>query len=361
MRTALGTVAFLAFAADAALAAGPGLTHGNAELKSCGPMAFGPNGVLFIADPQASAVFAIDTRDATNGGPATYKFAKIDDRIASLLGTTASELEIKDVVVNPTSGQVYFSVARGKGPQAMPVILRLNRQGEVSEFPLKDVDYAKATLPDPSPAPKPSSGGRAPTPAITGLAFVNGKLYVAALSNEEFASTFRAIPYPFANVEKGTTVEIFHGSHGRLETKAPIRSFTAYDIAGDANLLAAYTCTPLVKIPVSQLTAGSKIKGTTIAELGNRNTPLDMVVYNKGGKDYLLMINDQRGVMKIDLEKIGSVDGITARVPDKAGLPYETISKFGKVVQLSKLDGQHGVILVKDDAGRFNLETIELP
>ena len=50
-----------------------------------------------------------------------------------------------------------------------------------------------------------------------------------------------------------------------------------------------------------------------------------MVVYNKGGKDYLLMINDNRGVMKIDLSKIGTIDGITARVNGHAGLPYETI------------------------------------
>jgi peptide-methionine (R)-S-oxide reductase len=30
--------------------------------------------------------------------------------------------------------------------------------------------------------------------------------------------------------------------------------------------MAAYTCTPLVKIPVADLKAGAKVKGTTIAE-----------------------------------------------------------------------------------------------
>jgi hypothetical protein len=90
-------------------------------------------------------------------------------------------------------------------------------------------------------------------------------------------------------------------------TNAPIRTFTPYEIAGNAHLLAAYTCTPLVKIPVSDLKPGAKVKGTTVAELGNGNTPLDMVVYNKGGKDYLLMINTSRGVMKIDLEKVGTI------------------------------------------------------
>jgi hypothetical protein len=368
MRNVLSSAALLGAAlfASPLLAAEPnsGFTQGTADLKSAGPMAFGPNGVLFIGDPQASAVFAIDTGDTTPSGASNYKMAKVDDRIAGLLGTSAGELDIKDVVVNPSSTQVYFSVARGKGPQAPPIILRLNRQGEFSEVPLKDVKYAKATLPDPAPAVNgaPSAAGRPqrPRPAITGLAFIDGKLYVAALSNEEFSSTFRAIPFPFADVAKGTTVEIFHGSHGKLETNSPIRSFTSYEIAGNANLLAAYTCTPLVKIPVTDLKPGAKIKGTTVAELGNRNTPLDMIVYNKGGKDYLIMINDNRGVMKIDLEKIGTIDGITARVAEKAGLPYTTIPDLNGVVQMSKLDGSHAVILVKTENG-FNLETIEMP
>ena len=45
-------------------------------------------------------------------------------------------------------------------------------------------------------------------------------------------------------------------------------------------------------------------KGKTIAELGNRNKPLDMISYKKEGKDYLLMANSSRGVMKISTENI---------------------------------------------------------
>jgi hypothetical protein len=362
---ALVGLALTASTAPAAPVAAPvdfGLKLGTPDLKSAGAIAFGPAGILFIADPQGGAVFAIDTGDKANGtahGP--VKMTKADERMAGLLGTTASEIAIADMAVNPASGNVYFSVGRGRGPQAPPVILKLNRQGEFSEVPLKDVPFAKAMLPDPAKPRPGAQGSRMRAPAITGLAYIGGKLYVAALSNEEFASTFRAIPFPFAEVAKGTTVEIYHGSHGRVETNAPIRSFTSYQIAGDANLLAAYTCTPLVKIPVTDLKPGAKIKGTTVAELGNRNTPLDMVVYNKGGKDYLLMINDNRGVMKVDLEKIGTIDGITAHVQGTAGLPYEKIPDLKGVVQMSKLDNGHALILVKADGGTHNLETIELP
>ena len=35
--------------------------------------------------------------------------------------------------------------------------------------------------------------------------------------------------------------------------------------------------------------AGQKIRGKTVAELGNRNSPLDMIVYEKDGKQFLLL------------------------------------------------------------------------
>jgi len=59
----------------------------------------------------------------------------------------------------------------------------------------------------------------------------------------------------------------------------------------------------VVRIPMSSLKAGEKVNGVTVAELGNGNRPLDMIVYTKGGKDYLLMANNKRGVMKVDLAR----------------------------------------------------------
>jgi len=132
-------------------------------------------------------------------------------------------------------------------------------------------------------------------------------------------------------------------------------------VNGEDTVMAAYTCTPLVKIPVKDLQAGAKVKGTTIAELGNRNNPLDMIVYTKGGKDYILMANSARGVMKIPAEGFASAEPITARPStETAGVKYETISELKNVMQLDKLDGERALILVKTDAG-FDLKTIPLP
>ena len=61
-----------------------------------------------------------------------------------------------------------------------------------------------------------------------------------------------------------------------------------------------------MKIPVSDLKPGAQVKGTTIAELGNRNRPIDMIVYEKGGKHFILMANSSRGVMKLKADNLES-------------------------------------------------------
>ncbi len=136
--------------------------------------------------------------------------------------------------------------------------------------------------------------------------------------------------------------------------------FASYKIGDEDQILAAYTCTPLVKFPVSQLKSGEKIKGTTVAELGNRNRPLSMIVYQKNGKDYVLMANSSRGLMKIKLEGVDKIEGISSPVPDKAGLTYDTIKGMAGVQKLNAFDKDHAVVLI-NAKGTTNLETIELP
>jgi hypothetical protein len=359
------TLRVLAALCGLALLAAPALTadstagmmQGTPDLKSAGPLAFGPDGILFVGDPAGAAIFAIDTGDKAATGKGHVKVAKIDQRMASLVGTTPADLNIADMAVNPASGNVYFSVGRGRGPEASPALIRLDRKGDVTEIPLKDVKFSKAVLPN----PKTQFTGRGSrTDVLTNMAYIDGKLFVAGLSNEEFASKLRVIQFPFRKVDRGASIEIYHGAHGKLETNAPVRTLTPFEIAGEAQLLCAYTCTPLVRIPVAQLKDGEKVKGVTVAELGNRNQPLDMVPYNKDGKDYLLIANSARGVMKVDLSKVGTVESISTRINDTAGLQYETVKDLKGVVQLSRLDAGHALALVKD-GNSHNLETIHLP
>ena len=59
---------------------------------------------------------------------------------------------------------------------------------------------------------------------IVDLKFHAGELFVAGVSNQEFSSTLRRIPYPFTGNASETQVEIYHVAHGVYETRAPIRT-----------------------------------------------------------------------------------------------------------------------------------------
>ena len=345
--------------AAVALAAVPvvagGLTKGAPDWKSAGPIAFGPDGLLLLSDTKGAAVFAVETGDRKAGADAgALKVEAVNEKVAALLGTTPDKIAIVDLAVNPASGKAYLSVTRGKGTEAQPALVRVERDGKLQLVALDDVTFSKADLPN-------AASGRSQAEVITDLAYVDGRVIVAGLSNEEFASRLLAMPFPFTDSSEGTSVEIFHGAHGKFETKSPVRTFVPYAIKGESFLLAAYTCTPLVKIPVAQIKNGSHLKGTTIAELGNMNKPLDLIAYSKGGEDFLLMANSNRGVMKIPAKEVGTAEGITKRVADKQGLSYETLKDLKGVTQLDKLDATHAVILVQAANGAANLETIDLP
>jgi len=363
---ALGMAVGRASAAEADLTSS--LKKGTVELKSAGPLAFGPQGILFIGDPKTATIHALDTGDRS--APETKdrpKVEGIDGKVASLLGVEAEDVQIKDLAVNPISGTTYLSVARGKGPTAAAVLLSLTRAGKLAEVPLKDVKTASAAIPNAPKDQEPAKGGRGfrgnpRLEAITHMAYFKGRVLVAGLSNEEFSSKLRSIPFPFDETEKGkgTSIGFYHGAHGKFETTTPIRVFATYKIGDEDHLLAAYQCTPLVKIPVSQLKAGEKIKGTTVAELGNRNRPLSMIVYNKGGKDYVLMANNSRGLMKIQLEGVEKIEAISSQIKGTAGLKYDKVEGMSGVQKLDAFDKDHALVLVRA-GGKLNLETIELP
>ncbi len=326
---------------------------GTPEIKSITALAFNADGVLFVGDSVAAKVYAIETGDAKGAAKVDLKVEKLTDQIGSMIGVPADQVSIADVKVNPVSGTVYIAARRGASPTAEAVLIKLTSEGKLQEFGLKDVMYSMVEL--------PNANNQKRAEAITSLGFSNGKLIVAGLANEEFASTLRVIPFPFESDGKATGVKIFHGAHGKFETQAPVRTFTTYKIGDAEHVVAAYTCTPLVKFPVGDLQPGNKVTGTTIAELGNRNRPLDMFVYKKDGKDFVLMANSARGVMKISTDNFEIKDGIVEKPKSAtAGSKYETIEGWTGVEQLDKLSDSHAIVLMKTDAG-YTLKSVELP
>src|SRR6476659_1059612 len=113
---------------------------GKAGLKSAGALAVGPDGVLFVGDSTGAAIYALDVNDrATAKSSGSLEVKGINDKIAAMLGTAADQIAINDVVVNPASKNVYMAVSRGKGTDAVPVILRVTPAGQISEVALDNV------------------------------------------------------------------------------------------------------------------------------------------------------------------------------------------------------------------------------
>jgi len=357
---ALTTYAPLAPSGVAALGAATG-----PQLRSIGPLAFAPDGMMYAADSLGSTIYALDLgTQATGGAPGTANVAGIDQKIAAMLGTEAKDIAITDLVVHPGTHNSYIAVMRGQGPSAKPALLRVDGAGKIALVTTETLPYTSVTLAN----VKPASGSETDffgqrTQSITQVKYANGRVYVSGLSNEEFASKMWSVPYPFTKADAGTSLEIFHDNHQQLETRAPMYAFVPYSIGGQSFIIGAYTCTPLVKFPIADLkpNPGGKYRGATIAELGAGNRPIDMVVYNKGGKDYLLMANTSRGVMKIATDTFGSAKAITTPSnAETAGVPFETVRSMQGVQQLDVLDATHSIVLQKQGASA-NLQAVDLP
>jgi len=341
-----------------------GLKQGAPDLMSAGPLAFAPGGILLVGDTKAAAIFAIDTGDKT-GDPkkVEIKIEGLQQKLADLLASSAPQIQVNDMAVNPASGNVYLSVSYGTSPAS--AIVKIDSANKITKLDLAKIGFSKAVLPN-APEDKVVGEGRRQAnrrnESITDLAYVNGQVIVSGLSSAAAPSTVRALAFPFVDADPGMSLEIYHGAHGKLEDYAPIRTFVPMTINGEATILAGFTCTPLVRIPLSSITAGKKTRGTTVAELGNRNKPLDMIHYEKDGKEYLLMANSARGVMKISTENIDRKEGIENPVKsEREGQAYETIESLKGTVQLDRLNDKNAIVIIQVEGGPMDIRTVPLP
>src|SRR4051812_458938 len=113
-----------------------GLEIGSPRLESVGPLAFGPPGILFVADNVGAAIFAIGLGEADAAEPGPIEVDKLDTRLAAYLGCPRDEVFIRDLKVRPATQDVYLSVTRGSGVAALSVLLLLRADGTLAEAPL---------------------------------------------------------------------------------------------------------------------------------------------------------------------------------------------------------------------------------
>lgn len=345
-------------------------TKGRPEIRSFSSLAFGPDGVLFVGDGKGGAVFALDLDDKQAREIKEPKpIEDVEGQLAALLGATSQDVMIHDLAVNPLSKRPYLAVSRGRAGWNMQWLLpndvadasalvRYDADGKPSLVDLASVRYARVTLPNPIDPAKQVEWKKASlrADAITDMAYSDGTLYVAGLSNEEFAATLWRVAYPFAGPVAATTIENYHGAHGKYETEAPVRTFVPYALKGKPQLLAAYLCTPLVTFALDGLKDRQHVRGRTVAEFGSGNYPLDMIVYRKDGREKLLIANSSLPLMIVDPKDIEAYEGTIDREVEgyTAGVRYEIRSGAG-VQQLDNLGESHVVVLRRLAGGRLDL------
>jgi hypothetical protein len=349
-----------------------GLQVGQPALKSVGPITFGPDGILFVADNAAATIFAIDVQDSeTPRETRPINIDGLDTRLAAYLGCPRENVVIRDMAVHPSSENVYLSVMRGTGSEAIPLLLKVDRDGTLSEVVLDDVPFSQTAVKSPAvenserAEARPGRGregdgtdpgadvkarivaDRRNSVAVTDLAYVDGMLLVAGSSNEEFASTLRRIPFPFSGDALSNSLEIYHVSHSRYETAAPIRTFMPY--AGNTSILASYTCTPVVHFSLSDIQSGTQLKGRTVAELGSGNTPIGIVSYKRDGEEYLLISNTKHPLLRIACNDVDRQEGLT-QPKEPRGVPREELPHPG-VSHMANLNGSYVVMMQQEEVG----------
>jgi hypothetical protein len=294
-----------------------------------------------------------------------------DAKTASLLGVERDDVLVRGFAVHPRSRAVYVSVARGRGTEAAPALVRVAADGEVTVVELEGAPFARTALDD-APAPNDERQdvwidgtgdvietreiagvtlqlSRVPLgrSTITDMAWVDGALLVAGTSNEEFSSRLRRVPFPFGGEVQAASLEIYHVDHGRYETASPIRALIPFD--GGRSVLATYTCTPVVHFPVSDLEPGALVRGRTVGELGPMNQPLGLVSYDHDGQEFLLVSGTRHPLMKIPAAAVAGQEPLTERL-EPVGLPREELDHPG-VTWMANLDRTNVVVLQREGSG----------
>jgi hypothetical protein len=327
-----------------------GMSTAAIELRSAGVMQFGPDGTLFLADPMAATVYAIDVAEAFRDTTVTgVRIDDLDVKLAAGLGVSREDIRIVDMAAHPISQTLYFSLTRGRGDNAVPLLVSITKADEVVKvLPLENIRHSKASVADaPAPDKKTPWGQPSRGMSITDLALFDGELYIAGLSNEEFASTLRRMPYPFGRAALSTSVEVYHTSHDRYETASPIESFLPMMLNNRPSLLAGYGCSPIAVFSRDDLAGKGKARGRTVAEIGGGSRPLDMIRYTTSGKEYVLIANSDRTLTRFEAKDFASSPALTTPVAGayvQAGTPYLSIATFG-VMQLDHLNARNAVLM----------------
>ncbi|MEO0382489.1 MAG: hypothetical protein AAF234_02965 [Pseudomonadota bacterium] len=301
----------IALAAATSLATGALAQEAELDLRFAGALEFSDDGTLFVGDNYSGAIYAFDlTEGDTPEQVMPVNIADIDVRIADALGVAQSALAINDMAVHPITADIYISVTRIGNFESAPAIMRVSQTAEIELMDLAALDFDMQMLehyPDQETTFRPRGLGQNPplvrdiakgditisSLAIMDMEYHDGELFVAGVAFDNFLSTLRRMDFPFTAEQTAANVEMYHISHDQYETRAPIRAMSIHEIDGEMQLVAAYTCSPVVLIGLDDIVDGAQISARTIMDYGN-GQPMDMVAFQYQGEEMLFLTNNSR-------------------------------------------------------------------
>jgi len=338
-----------------------------AAMQSATKLTFGDAKTLFVADWKGARIYALPVAAPAKAAGKPFNLMDVQGPIARLLGVAPAALRFEDLAVQPDSEIAYVALTvRGAKGKASPAIVRIDATGKLSRVDLGKAASSAAITDAPAADLAFWRDLPAQTLTVTDMRFHQNKLYVAGLSNRSFASTLRVYDYPFSGKTQATTVEMYHPVHNEVETRAPIRSMAVMTIAGEPTLVAAYTCTPLVTIPLKDLKDGAHIVAKTVGEMGWGSAPNGLVTFKQGEAEFALLVNSSRSadlLSAADLDAGAAAPGLTTPI-DWPSKPYlgvkATMTPLAAVLRIDNLNPQLLLALRRDDAGG-NMQLVSIP
>lgn len=357
----------------------------SVDMRFAGALTFSDEGVLFVGDNHNGAIYAFEIPgEEPSGQTVPVSIRNIDAKIAELLGVRSAAVEINDMAVHPVSREIYISISRIESFASKPAIVKISTDQHISlldtaslafqmqllnEFPAEGTEFqVRGSGPGPLLPRDMAKGAIAiRSLAIMDLEYFEGELFVAGVAYESFQSSLRRMAYPFDGSQRVASVEMYHITHDQYESRAPIRAMSVQDVDGKPQLVAAYTCSPIVLVPLDEIEDGAKLSARTIMDIGN-GQPLDMVPFQIGDQTMLFVTNNSRSPQVIPVSGLNHVDAVTHEDFDRGPkldlhplMPYGPTGKAvmfeGVPLHMALYDDDFFVSLTRDAyTGDLNLD-----
>jgi len=341
-KIALTTAAAIGVAAVSAL----GFTAPKADAVLLVALKFDAQGMLYAADAKNDRLLglAIEEKEAK---AKAVKIDNLSEQLGKALEAGADPVTVHDVAVHPLSHAVYLSASKKGGGGT--ILFRVNGD-KVEKVDLGSLKTSSVALP----------AGARPFDVV-----VTSKDVVVSSMNRDktFGSALHRIALPLKEGGVATAeTEIYHTSHKKWETKAPLVAMAGFSSGGQDYIMGSTACTPVVRIGVADVADKKKVQTSTIVELGSRNAPVSMFVYTKDNQQSLLVTNNKEGAYKVAQPILAETAKLNEKAVNRgAGIAIETVESWKGAKKSAILDGTSAVVVRDGGDGTLSLQTLPLP